>query len=62
MRNSWGSAWADNGFIKIQRGVNMAQIEADCVWAVPRDTWSSDTRNTTAPTTPKPEPVKESFL
>ena len=37
----------------------MIQIEADCAWAVPKDTWTTDERNTTAPANPKPEPVQE---
>ena len=45
VRNSWGSAWGENGFIKVERGVNMIQIEADCAWAVPEDTWTNDTRH-----------------
>jgi C1A family cysteine protease len=31
IRNSWGPAWGDNGYFYLQRGVNMVNIETDCV-------------------------------
>jgi len=40
VRNSWGSHWGDEGFFKVVRGVNNLGIEADCSWAVPKDTWT----------------------
>lgn len=40
VRNSWGSHWGEEGFFKVVRGVNNLGIEADCSWAVPRDTWT----------------------
>jgi len=39
MRNSWGEYFADNGYIKIKRGVNMINIEQDCYWATVKNTW-----------------------
>ena len=27
VKNSWGSNWGDNGFIKIKRGSNMCGVE-----------------------------------
>lgn len=41
VRNSWGSYWGDNGFVKIVRGVNNLSIETDCSWAVPFPDWTS---------------------
>jgi cathepsin X len=40
VRNSWGSEWGMEGFMKIVRGSNNLGIESDCVWATPKDTWS----------------------
>ena len=40
VRNSWGSHWGEDGFFRVVRGVNNLGIEADCSWAVPRDTWT----------------------
>merc|ERR1712226_617889 len=40
LRNSWGEYFADGGFIKVQRGVNMINIEDSCFFANPVDTWS----------------------
>ncbi|CAJ1393827.1 unnamed protein product [Effrenium voratum] len=36
VRNSWGTYWGSNGWLKLQRGVNMLLSEADCDWSVPR--------------------------
>ena len=47
VRNSWGSYWGENGTFRLIRGVNNLGIENDCTWAVPRDTWTNDIRNTT---------------
>jgi cathepsin X len=41
VRNSWGTHWGLDGFMKIVRGVNNMAIESDCAWAVPKDTWST---------------------
>jgi len=71
VRNSWGSAWGDNGFIRVMRGVNMIQIETDCAYAIPFDTWTDDIRHHNTPAEnkdfnpPSPDDVplpKESFL
>ena len=40
VRNSWGSHWGLDGFMKIERGNNTLGIEHDCIWATPKDTWT----------------------
>lgn len=35
VRNSWGSHWGENGYMRIQMHKNNLRIEEDCVWAVP---------------------------
>lgn len=47
VRNSWGTHWGLEGFMKIVRGKNNMAIESDCAWAVPRDTWSTPVVHTT---------------
>jgi cathepsin X len=42
IRNSWGSHWGINGFMKLIRGKNNMAIESDCAWAAPKDTWTKD--------------------
>jgi len=32
--------WGEEGFFRVVRGVNNLGIEADCSWAVPKDTWT----------------------
>jgi len=40
VRNSFGSFWGDDGWVKIVRGVDNLGIESqECNWAVPRRTW-----------------------
>ena len=34
-RNSWGSAWGDNGFFYIKMYENNLGIESDCDWGIP---------------------------
>jgi len=45
VRNSWGSAWGEDGFFRVVRGSNNIQIEYDCAWATPLDTWTNDHRH-----------------
>ena len=40
IRNSWGTNWGEDGFFKLERGVNSLAIETNCSWASPSDTWS----------------------
>jgi len=37
IRNSWGTYWGEEGWLKLERGVNALMSEANCGWAVP--TW-----------------------
>ena len=37
IRNSWGSWWGCDGFIKVQRGINNMGLEEACAWAMPSD-------------------------
>jgi len=43
VRNSWGTYWGLEGFVKICRGVNNIMIEDDGSWGIPSDTWTSET-------------------
>jgi len=40
IRNSWGRYWGEGGFFRLIRGENNINIEKDCWWAVPEDTWT----------------------
>ena len=40
VRNSWGSYWGEDGYFRVIKGENHIGIEADCVWAEPKDTWT----------------------
>lgn len=54
-RNSWGTYWGEKGLFRIIKGVNNLGIELDCAWAVPRDTWTKDERNTTVNAEKQPD-------
>jgi cathepsin X len=45
IRNSWGSHWGEQGFFKLIRGVNNLNIESNCTWATPVDTWTEGLRH-----------------
>jgi len=48
VRNSWGTHWGEQGFMKLVRGKNNLAIESDCAWATPTDTWTTtETHQTT---------------
>ncbi|CAD7969497.1 unnamed protein product [Amoebophrya sp. A120] len=34
VRNSWGTAWGDNGWIRVAMGANVTGIESQCSWVV----------------------------
>jgi len=40
VRNSWGTHWGEDGFFRICRGVNNLDIESECDFATPVDTWT----------------------
>ena len=40
VRNSWGEHWGEEGFFRVCRGTNNINIESDCAWATPEDTWT----------------------
>ena len=45
VRNSWGSHYGEDGFIRVIRGINNIAIETDCAWATVKDTWSNSTKH-----------------
>jgi len=47
VRKSWGTYWGENGFVRVVRGKNNLNIESNCSWAVPKDTWTEDLRHKT---------------
>lgn len=47
IRNSWGSHWGEDGFFRLVRGVNNINIEGDCDWGTPLDTWTDGIKHIT---------------
>jgi len=47
VRNSWGEHWGEDGFFRVCKGVNNINIEGDCAWATPMDTWTDGVRHQT---------------
>ncbi len=37
LRNSWGTYWGEDGYMRILRGQNVDAIECDCDWATPKN-------------------------
>ena len=35
VRNSWGTYWAEEGFLRVELGKNILGIEDECAWATP---------------------------
>ena len=61
VRNSWGTHFGEQGFVRVVRGINNIAIETDCAWATPLDTWTKDQRHhlTEAEKNDPRNPVKE---
>ena len=36
VRNNWGDYWGEDGFFRVERGVNALAIEEDCYYAEPK--------------------------
>jgi len=53
VRNSWGTHWGENGFFRVVRGINNINIESDCAFATPVDTWTNRTMHVTTETEKK---------
>jgi len=47
VRNSWGTHFGEDGFVRVIRGENNIAIESDCAWATPKDTWTEDVKHET---------------
>merc|ERR1712060_439265 len=47
VRNSWGHHWGEGGFFRVCRGSNNINIESDCSWATPKDTWTEGVKHKT---------------
>jgi len=45
IRNSWGTHFGESGFFRLIRGNNNLNIETQCAWATPLDTWTEDKRH-----------------
>ncbi|RLN96924.1 hypothetical protein BBJ28_00003383 [Nothophytophthora sp. Chile5] len=37
LRNSWGTFWGENGWMRLVRGVNNVGVEGECAFGVPKD-------------------------
>ncbi|CAI2362047.1 unnamed protein product [Moneuplotes crassus] len=41
IRNSWGTYWGDEGFMKLVRGIDNLGIETNCSWANVKNSWDA---------------------
>jgi len=62
VRNSWGSFWGEDGFIRVHRGNNSLGIEDTCFFVIPKDTWTDDVRNYTTKAEKQTDNAEEDFL
>ena len=37
VRNSWGTYWGENGWMRVKTGINALGIESACSWATPKN-------------------------
>lgn len=44
MCSSWGTYWGENGFFKLVRGKNNLNIETECAWGIPKNTWGKESK------------------
>lgn len=45
LRNSWGSFWGEDGWMRLVRGVNNVGVEGECAFGVPKDDgWPTPTK------------------
>ncbi len=47
VRNNWGEYWGEDGWFRVERGVNALAIEEACFWAKPK-AWGHLTSNSTS--------------
>lgn len=47
LRNSWGTAWGEQGFMRICRGKNNCNVESNCSYTTVEDTWTQQMWHTT---------------
>ena len=43
VRNSWGTYWGEDGWMRVQTGINALGIESYCSWATPKDFYTHET-------------------
>jgi cathepsin X len=61
VRNSWGAHWGEDGYFRLIRGVNNLNIETNCSFGVPKDTWTDKWVHKTTPEEKKFKKVMDNF-